>query len=187
MYLRALWTDEPAISRRPSKLLFWHIDAENGEHLTTEPRSNGEYVVATREAATPERPERSFKAAMTVVRALARNKDPRQLPNGKNAWGGKVGDKKKAAENHRRWINRNKVEDDPESNDDDDEESDVEGDPVQSLSAEETLWRQEREDFVHVCPISPFLSPSSLLPSLAPSPPSPKCFLISKRDFTGTL
>lgn len=79
MYLRALWTDEPAISRRPSKLLFWHIDAENGEHLTTEPRSNGEYVVATREAATPERPERSFKAVMTMVRALARNKDPRQV------------------------------------------------------------------------------------------------------------
>ncbi|XP_069984488.1 uncharacterized protein [Penaeus vannamei] len=51
--------------------------------------------------------------------------NPVQLPNGKNAWGGKVGDKKKAAENHRRWINRNKVEDDPESNDDDDEESDV--------------------------------------------------------------
>lgn len=79
MYLRALWTDEPAISRRPSKLLFWHIDAENGEHLTTEPRSNGEYVVATREPASPKRPERSFKAIMTVVRALAHNKDPRQV------------------------------------------------------------------------------------------------------------
>ncbi|XP_047481193.1 uncharacterized protein LOC125033590 isoform X2 [Penaeus chinensis] len=51
--------------------------------------------------------------------------NPVQLPNGKNAWGGKVGDKKKAAENHRRWINRNKVEDDPDSNDDDDEELDV--------------------------------------------------------------
>ncbi|XP_047481195.1 uncharacterized protein LOC125033590 isoform X4 [Penaeus chinensis] len=37
--------------------------------------------------------------------------NPVQLPNGKNAWGGKVGDKKKAAENHRRWINRNKVGD----------------------------------------------------------------------------
>ncbi|XP_042867525.1 uncharacterized protein LOC122250235 isoform X2 [Penaeus japonicus] len=69
---------------------------------------------------------------MAAVAVALRNKrkpnlqfDPKELPNGKNAWGGKVGDKKKTAESHRRWINRNKVEDDPESNDDDDEELDV--------------------------------------------------------------
>ncbi|XP_042212621.1 uncharacterized protein LOC121859734 isoform X2 [Homarus americanus] len=34
-----------------------------------------------------------------------------KLPNGKSAWGGKVGDKKRASDAQRRWMNKNKVGD----------------------------------------------------------------------------
>ncbi|XP_071534672.1 uncharacterized protein [Panulirus ornatus] len=46
-----------------------------------------------------------------------------QLPNGKNAWGGKVGDKQRASEAQRRWMNKTKEEDDDDSSLDGEEET----------------------------------------------------------------
>ncbi|KAK8382927.1 hypothetical protein O3P69_011468 [Scylla paramamosain] len=42
---------------------------------------------------------------------LAKTHTATQLPNGKNAWGGRVGDRKRASDAQRRWMNKNKVGD----------------------------------------------------------------------------
>ncbi|KAK7080709.1 hypothetical protein SK128_020651 [Halocaridina rubra] len=47
--LRALWLNEPYLSRRSSVLLFWHIDPRDGVHISTKARADGEYVVAINE------------------------------------------------------------------------------------------------------------------------------------------
>ncbi|XP_050696792.1 uncharacterized protein LOC126985602 isoform X2 [Eriocheir sinensis] len=56
---------------------------------------------------------------MAAVAVALRNKrqqqklpfDPSELPNGKNAWGGKNGETKRASDAQKRWMNKNKVGD----------------------------------------------------------------------------
>ncbi|KAK4293355.1 hypothetical protein Pmani_033943 [Petrolisthes manimaculis] len=99
LYLKSVWENEPIPSRSPSRLLFWHTEAEEGHHISNTPRANGEYVVSYENMPTFHKPNpRSMHSFVTL------------LPNGKSAWAGKAGDRKRASDAQRRW-NKNKVGD----------------------------------------------------------------------------
>lgn len=78
LYLRSLWVEEPVTSRRPSKLLFWHVHADEGEHISTTPISNGEYVVTYDSKAALQRPPRTMRTIINIVRNLT-HRSPTQV------------------------------------------------------------------------------------------------------------
>lgn len=79
LYLKSIWMDEPILSRRPSKLLFWHIHADDGEHISNTPITNGEYVVTSDSQTVLQRPQRSFRTVMHIVRNFTRPRDADQI------------------------------------------------------------------------------------------------------------
>lgn len=79
LYLKSIWMDEPIRSRRPSQLLFWHIHADEGEHISNTPITNGEYVVTSNSKEVLQKPKRSMRTIMHIMRNFTRSRDTDQI------------------------------------------------------------------------------------------------------------
>lgn len=83
LYLKSVWGDEPIPSRSPSRLLFWHTEAEEGHHISNTPRANGEYVVSYDNVPTFHKPHRSMRSFVTLLRNVVRAQHFRDHDHGK--------------------------------------------------------------------------------------------------------
>ncbi|KAK3872166.1 hypothetical protein Pcinc_022734 [Petrolisthes cinctipes] len=84
LYLKSVWENEPIPSRSPSRLLFWHTEAEEGHHISNTPRANGEYVVSYENMPTFHKSNpRSMHSFVTLVRNVVRAQNFPERDHGK--------------------------------------------------------------------------------------------------------